>query len=138
MKTATPITQSEVIEDALKRLKKASSEFSEVRKDLERIRKFARYPESVRFNVTQVEVYPLYKKSEGGSLKGYAKIELGGQLCLTGLRIIETDVTKCLTVEFPPNPYPNRDGETIVFTTSDELREHINYSVIKKYLEVTK
>jgi DNA-binding cell septation regulator SpoVG len=138
MKTAKPITQSKVIEDAIKRLKKASSEFSEVRKDLERIRKFARYPESVRFNVTQVEVYPLHKKSEGGTLKGCAKVELGGQLCITGLRIVETDVTKCLTVEFPPNPYPFHDGETIVFTTSNELREHINCSVIEKYLEVTK
>ena len=137
MKTAKPITQSEVIEDALKRLKKASSEFSEVRKDLERIRKFVSHPKFVRFDVTQVEVYPLYKKSEGGTLKGYAKIELGGQLCLTGLRILDTFESQ-LTVEFPPNPYPNRDGETIVFTTSDELRKHINYSVIKKYLEVTK
>ena len=134
----TPITKSEFIADALKRLKKVSAEYSKVRTDLEKILKFSRLePEFARYDVTLVEVYPLHKSTDGGTLKGYAKIELGNQLVITGFRIIERD-DEGLSVEFPPNPYPTRDGQTIVFTTSDDLSEHIKYSVIEKYLEITK
>lgn len=138
MKCDTPITKSEFIADAIKRLKKVSSEYSELRKDLEKILKFSRLePEFVRYDVTLVEVYPLCNSTDEGTLKGYAKIELGYQLAITGLRIVERE-GEGLSVEFPPNPYPAHDGQTIVFTTSDDLKEHIKYSVIEKYLEITK
>lgn len=138
MKCDTPITKSKFIADAIKRLKKVSSEYSKLRKDLEKILKFSRLePEFVRYDVTLVEVYPLYKSTDGGTLKGYAKIELGNQLVITGLRIVEME-DEGLSVEFPPNPYPTHDGQTIVFTTSDDLKEHIKYSVIEKYLKITK
>ena len=136
MRRSKPITKSETVTDALERFKKVSTELTAICKDLESLDKYSKSTKFVRFEVTRVHVFPLYKKSDGGSLKGYASIELGGQLAMIGLRIIEND-EGALDVKYPPNPFPTRDGETIMFTTSNELQEHIKYSVIETYMKAT-
>ena len=137
MKRSKPITRSETVKDALERFKKVSAELTVIRKDLEVLDKHSKCSVLVRFDVTQVEVYPLYRKSEGGCLKGYANIEIGGQLGIRGLRIIEIGEGE-LKVEYPPSPFPAHDGDTIIFTTSNELRDNISYSVLSMYAKLTK
>lgn len=137
MTRSKPVTKSETVTDALVRFKKISNEISAIRKDLESLDKYSKHTKFVRFDVTRVQVFPLYKKSDGGCLKGYASIELGSQLAIMGLRIVEND-EGALDVEYPPNPFPTHDGDTIMFTTSNELHDHIKYSVIETYMKATK
>lgn len=87
--------------------------------------------------VTNVEVFPFKGGATLGHMKGMAKIILNDQLVIQGLRIIETDGGE-LKVEYPPSPFPAHDGDTIIFTTSNELRDHISYSVLSMYAKLTK
>jgi len=81
---------------------------------------------------TQVSVYPF--KSDGKT-KAFARVEIEGQLVLTGLRIV--DGVNGYFVSYPIDPRnKEEDYHSIYYPLCKELREHIEQCVLAKYAEI--
>jgi len=85
-----------------------------------------------KLQCTSVAVYPF--KSDGKT-KGYARIELNGQLVLTGLRIVNG--VNGYFVSYPIDPRnKEEDYHSIYYPLGKELREHIEQAILAKYAEI--
>ena len=81
---------------------------------------------------TNVAVYPF--KSDGKT-KAFARIELNGQLVLTGLRIVNG--VNGYFVSYPIDPRnKEEDYHSIYYPLGRELREHIEQAILAKYAEI--
>jgi len=86
-----------------------------------------------KLQCTNVAVYPF--KESAGKTKGYARIELNGQLVLTGLRIVNG--VNGYFVSYPIDPRSKEeDYHSIYYPLCKELREHIEQAILAKYAEI--
>lgn len=83
--------------------------------------------------VTDVRVYP-YAHRVGNSV-ALARVELCGQLQLTGLRIL--DGVNGMFVSYPNDPSNKGEDDyrSIFYPITRELRDRIEKAVIEKYME---
>lgn len=84
-------------------------------------------------SVTSVQVYPFLNKID--KMLGVATVILNDQLTITGLRIMDGEENG-LFVEYPPSTLKKDELSHLaaVFPIKEELREHIQKSVLEKYL----
>ena len=81
-------------------------------------------------DVTHCTVYLL--KGPMGNTKALARIVLGDQLQLTGLRVV--DGSNGLFVSYPNDPsYKGDDYRSLFYPVTRELREHIEDVVLEQY-----
>jgi len=86
-----------------------------------------------KLQCTNVAVYPF--KESAGKTKGYARIELNGQLILTGLRIVNG--ANGYFVSYPIDPRNKEENyHSIYYPLCKELREHIEQAILAKYAEI--
>lgn len=82
--------------------------------------------------VTDVHVFPFKEGPSMGKLKGFATVELNGQLLLRGLRIM--DGKNGLYVGYPIDLfYRGEEFRTMFTPITRQLREHIENCVLEKY-----
>lgn len=80
--------------------------------------------------VSNVQVYPI--REPKGKMRAFARVLLGDQLQLTGLRVF--DGSKGLFVSYPNDPYhKGEDYRQIFFPTTGDLREAIEQAVLEEY-----
>lgn len=90
----------------------------------------AEVKEQSSFEVTHVQVYPI--REPKGKMKAFARVLLGDQLQLTGLRVF--DGSKGLFVSYPNDPYhKGEDFRQLFFPTTGELRTMIESAVLEEY-----
>ena len=82
------------------------------------------------FEISHVQVYPI--REPKGKMRAFARVLLGNQLQLTGLRVF--DGTKGLFVSYPNDPYhKGEDYRQLFFPTSGELRDAIEKAVLEEH-----
>lgn len=83
--------------------------------------------------ISQIQVYVL--KEAVGKTKALARVVLGEQMQLTGLRIV--DGANGLFVSYPNDPsYKGEDYRSLFYPITRELRESIEEALVRKYHEV--
>lgn len=83
--------------------------------------------------VTDVKVFPFAKAV--GKMVGRAKVVIGGQFVLTGLRIMDGE--NWLYVSYPNDPfYKGEDFRAIYYPISREQREVVENAVLDKYKSI--
>lgn len=78
--------------------------------------------------ITKVNFYPYSKK---GNFKGYASVELGGEVVITGIRLL--DGKKGLFIAMPAQADSEGEYHDIAFPVTKELREKMTDAVIEAY-----
>jgi len=92
-------------------------------------------PVSTCIQVTACQVYPL--REAVGKTRALARVVLGDQLQLTGLRIV--DGANGLFVSYPNDPsYKGDDYRSLFYPVTKELRDHIETVVINEFNSLTK
>lgn len=82
------------------------------------------------YTITHIQVYPV--REPKGKLRAFARVLLGDQLQLTGLRVY--DGANGLFVSYPNDPaHKGEDYKQLFYPVTRELRDAIEKQVLAEY-----